>query len=614
MPYFLDNKINVFGNKNLRLPQIEAYIKLIEFFEDNESGEALVILPTGTGKSGLISIAPYAIAKNRVLVITPGLVTKKSVVKSLHPLEDNFWINYDVIFDPIDLPIVEEYEPEMLYENLEKCNFVIANIHKLSESSNNSLLSKVPTDFFDIIIVDEAHHSPANTWVNALNYFRKAKKIHLTATPYRYDGQKIPGEKIHETPLSEVMRLKYVKWLRKMTVNNSEMYFTIPGNPSKLTKAEVLEYKEDEWIKRSIALSYECSLEVIRETIKRLKEIKELSANVPHKILAVACSILHANNLAKWYEENGMNVTIVHSKLERKILEENLLKVENHECDVVVSVNMLMEGYDHKYLTVLGIFRPYKSENAFAQIVGRVLRAIPDNEITDFAIDNNAYVIYHEETGLNVLWERFYKEVEKGKKLLTRDYKFTEREYITRTQLYGKIEVSNAYTSAVESYLPDIDFNEYFEEARKKIDRCVEKRMGELDTHTLSEVEKEAIKQIFRKTELGNSKLEIDALLVEKRPEKARREIRQILYKNANEAVQDILAEKGIDPKSSTLYSKFSKQINICPTDHNDGILVRYINTKVSKRYGSVKNRNNERLLQSEKYMQEVIQEVIKMI
>ncbi|MFX4713328.1 helicase-related protein, partial [Acinetobacter baumannii] len=57
--------------------------------------------------------------------------------------------------------------------------------------------------------------------------------------------------------------------------------------------------------------------------------------------------------------------------------EQKFQSIENNECDVVVSVNMLMEGYDHKYLTILSIFRPYKSLNAFAQVIGRVLRAIP---------------------------------------------------------------------------------------------------------------------------------------------------------------------------------------------------------------------------------------------
>ena len=71
---------------------------------------------------------------------------------------------------------------------------------------------------------------------------------------------------------------------------------------------------------------------------------------------------------------------------------------------------MLNEGYDHQYLTIAALFRPYKSLNMFAQIIGRVLRAIPDEKITAFEIDNNAIVIYHKELGMDELWDYFRKE------------------------------------------------------------------------------------------------------------------------------------------------------------------------------------------------------------
>lgn len=50
MGYFKNTNVNILGNKNLRQPQIEAYIKIESFFRENPLGEALVVLPTGTGK------------------------------------------------------------------------------------------------------------------------------------------------------------------------------------------------------------------------------------------------------------------------------------------------------------------------------------------------------------------------------------------------------------------------------------------------------------------------------------------------------------------------------------------------------------------------------------
>lgn len=614
MSYFKETVAYINGNKKLREPQREAYIAAYEYFTENENGEALIVLPTGTGKSGLISVLPYGISNGRVLVVTPGLITKQSVVKTLNPLEDNFWVNFDIIFDPEDMPVVVEYDTDVLDESLEKSNFVVANIHKLYKDSDNSLLNRVTSDFFDMIIIDEAHHSVANSWKDVLQYFSKAKKVHLTGTPYRGDDEPIPGERIHTTSLSTAMRLKLVKWLRKSTVNSEEMYFYIPNDSHRYTKDEVLEFKEAEWVQRSVALSKECSELVIDESINKLNELNKLSPDIPHKILAVACSIAHAEDVSKWYNDKGMSVVIIHSELEKEELEDKLYKIENHECNVVVSVNMLMEGYDHKYLTVLAIFRPYKSKNAFAQIVGRVLRTIPEDEITDYAIDNNAYIIYHQETGLDVMWQSFQEEVEKSKVIPVREYYFSDREYRERENSYASISVSQAYSTEADSYLPEIDFNEKFEEAKREIEERIEEKINKLGSVGLSEDDINLFRAALRNKEMKNEKDKMDRLLVEKRPETARSEIRTFLYNTANEAAQDILTRKGIDPKGHALYNSFRNIINIKPDTNNDAIIVIYINTRLMKKFGAVKTRTPEQLLQSKKYIETIVTDLNKMI
>ncbi|MCY9669576.1 DEAD/DEAH box helicase family protein [Paenibacillus alginolyticus] len=615
MSYFMEIIPNIIENNKLREPQIEAYMKIKEYFESNPNGEALIVLPTGTGKSGLISIAPYGVSKKRVLVITPGLVTKKSVVKTLHPLEDNFWLNYDIIFDPEEMPVVEEYESEMLMSSLEKCNFVITNVHKLYNSGPNSLLKKVPNDFFDLIIVDEAHHSVANTWQQALNYFSDAKKLHVTGTPYRGDHKELPGEEIHNTSLSEVMALKYVKWLRKATINNDNLYFTIPGDSQKYNKDEVLIFKDKEWLEKSIALSKECSQDVIVESINQLNTLRDASPNVPHKILAVACSIAHASDVAHWYKTQGKKVIIVHSNMNPDNLEKAFMEIEDHNCDVVVSVNMLMEGYDHKYLTILALFRPYRSLNAFAQVIGRVLRAIPNEEITDFAIDNNAVVIFHEEIGLNAMWDIFSREVEKSKKIPVKEYDIPDRDYIKREIVYATIEKDEYFLSDKDSYLPDVDFNELFEAARRQIDEALEGKVQKLIDAGFTDDEVAAAKEALKRKSIHTKKSELDELLLSKRPESLRKKTREYLYNNANEAVQAVLFEKSIDPKGTDLYAKFKRLIHNLNGDcNNDGILVRYINTRIYNKYGPVKKREPEALLESQRYLNEIVEEIRRML
>ncbi|HFT9209001.1 TPA: DEAD/DEAH box helicase family protein, partial [Escherichia coli] len=156
MSYFTNTAVNIEGNRKLRTPQIEAYIKIRDFFSNPGQREALVVLPTGTGKSGLISIAPYGVSQKRVLIITPGLVTKDSIRKTQEVLEDNFWINYDIVFSSKDIPVVSEYVPDISPEHLEKSHIIFSNIQRISGNRKSALINRVPEDFFDFIIVDEA--------------------------------------------------------------------------------------------------------------------------------------------------------------------------------------------------------------------------------------------------------------------------------------------------------------------------------------------------------------------------------------------------------------------------------------------------------------------------
>jgi hypothetical protein len=98
------------GNNKLRKPQIEAYLRIQSHFKSDPDKEALVFLPTGTGKSGLIAIAPYGICDGRLLIATPGNVTKKSIAKTIEALDENFWINNNVFFNIEDNPVLVSFE------------------------------------------------------------------------------------------------------------------------------------------------------------------------------------------------------------------------------------------------------------------------------------------------------------------------------------------------------------------------------------------------------------------------------------------------------------------------------------------------------------------------
>ncbi len=413
---FINSFPNILENDNLREPQINAYVEIYNhFIRDGKRSHALIVLPTGVGKTGVMGIAPYYVSKGRVLVIAPRVAIKDNLVKNLDPLNpDNFWIKRKVFPSPEYLPNVCEYSTSLTKDVLDKSNIIILNAQKLQVRLDSSILNFLPKDYFDLIIIDEAHHSTAKTWMDAINHFSQAKVIKLTGTPFRTDGQEIEGELVYNYKLGLAMANNYIKSLENINYIPDELFFTIDDDEDKkysIQEIYDLGLKDEDWVARSVAFSDECSEKVVVRSIDFLKRKRDTS-NIPHKIIAVACSIKHAEQIKSIYESKGLRVAIVHSKLEEKDKEKAFLDIDNHRVDVVVNVAMLGEGYDHPYLSVAAIFRPFKADLPYIQFIGRILRFIDDDNATP--IDNIGHIISHKNLELDVLWEKYKKEIEES--------------------------------------------------------------------------------------------------------------------------------------------------------------------------------------------------------
>lgn len=417
--YFETADPYIYGNVELREPQIQGYYKVYDHFvvKNKRNTHAIVVLPTGVGKTGLMGLLPFHICKGRALIITPQLTIKDEVIDSLDP--DNpgsFWYKRKIFKRVNETPTLVEYTSDIKREILDVANVVILNIHKLQTRLASSPLNYLPEDYFDMIIIDEAHHSTAATWVETVNHFDKAKVIKLTGTPIRTDGAELAGELVYKYKLSQAMAKGYVKSLRNFEYIPEKLFLTIDKDESKqYTVDEILELglRDEDWIRRSVAFSRECSESVVRESIKLLENKRRNDSKVPHKIIAVACSIDHAEQIKKIYVEQGYRAEVIHSKQLPEKQNEIKQDIENHRLDVIIHVAMLGEGYDHPYLSIAAIFRPFRSELPYEQFIGRVLRAIPENEIekTD---DNIADVVSHQNLQLAELWEKYKIELQES--------------------------------------------------------------------------------------------------------------------------------------------------------------------------------------------------------
>ena len=174
---FQTREPSVSGNPRLRTPQREAYTELERFARDPEEQEREVgiVLPVGCGKSGCITIAPFAFRATRTLVVAPGVKIAEQLHDDFDPAHpDMFYVKCGVLNGQ---PYPEPAEIRGATTNradLEEADVVLTNIHQL-RGDENRWLQNLPDDFFDLILFDEGHHNVAQSWTTLKGKFPLAR-------------------------------------------------------------------------------------------------------------------------------------------------------------------------------------------------------------------------------------------------------------------------------------------------------------------------------------------------------------------------------------------------------------------------------------------------------
>lgn len=198
-----DHEPNITDNAQLRIPQREGWEQVRAHFERPDApGEVGIVLPVGCGKSGLIAITPYAVHARRVLVIAPGTRIRGQLGDDLRASSPtNFYERCGVLQLHDELPeaaVVASGRVNM--DDIRHCDVAIANIQQIA-GEENRWLDELEPDFFDLILVDEAHHNTAASWQQVKQRFPDARIVNFSATPMRADGALMEGEIIYSFPV-----------------------------------------------------------------------------------------------------------------------------------------------------------------------------------------------------------------------------------------------------------------------------------------------------------------------------------------------------------------------------------------------------------------------------
>lgn len=395
--FFIATQAHIEENLKLREPQIEAYQAIYSYFAKGGK-TAVVQIPVGCGKTGLAAIAPFGIARGRVLVVAPNLTIKDGLFESFDVTNRQkcFWVTRKVLADPAMMggPFATTLDTGNI-SVCEKSHVVISNVQQFA-TNPEKWLKRFPRDFFDLIIVDEAHHSPAESWQKVLDHFGDAKVINMTATPFRSDAQKIEGDFVYRYPFKKATFNGYIKRLTASYAAPSELEFTVKGETKLYSLEEILKLKDKDWFSRGVALSDPCNQTIVDNSLEKLEKLRENGTN--HQLIAVACSVNHARKITALYEARGFKADLIYGEMEEDRKAEVKRRLTSGELDCIVQVQMLGEGFDHPKLSVAAIFRPFRTLAPYIQFVGRILRVVVQNYPNH--PDNYGHVVTH--AGMNL--------------------------------------------------------------------------------------------------------------------------------------------------------------------------------------------------------------------
>ena len=401
---------NIIANNKVREPQRDAYQALVDFANDQtkETREVGVVLPVGCGKSGTITLAPFAFKSHRTLVIAPGVNIASQLAANFNPSNPHMFYQKCGVLDggPYPEP-VEIRGTESNRGDLDESHVVITNIQQL-QGAENRWLRTLPSDYFDLILFDEGHHSVAQTWEALKDHFPEARIVNFSATPQRADGQLMAGRILYSFPIFRAIQAGYVKRLKALQLNPRTLRYVRREDEEEIEVglAEVRQLgEEDAGFRRSIVTSTETLNTIVDASIRELYRLREDTGEQKLKIIASALNFEHCHQIVKAYSARDLRAAYVHSRIDSASNARVMTQLNNHELDVIVQVRKLGEGFDHPYLSVAAVFSIFANLSPFVQFVGRVMRVITQNDPN--APVNQGVVVFHAGANIARQWSDF---------------------------------------------------------------------------------------------------------------------------------------------------------------------------------------------------------------
>lgn len=323
----------------LRPYQAEAKRAILSEWDQGRR-KTLLVLPTGCGKTVVFaSVTETQVSKgHRVLIMAHR-------GELLEQAADKLRNAYGLV------SILEKADSTSLGSPIP---VVVGSVQSLMQEKR---LAKFPENYFNDIIVDEAHHCLSDSYLKVLNHFPQANILGVTATPDRGDQKNLGNffdSKAYEYSMAEAIKAGYLSPIRAQLI------------PLELDIGDV-RISQGDYSAGDVGHALDPYLHQIAEEMAHYCQGRRTVVFLPLiETSQKFCAILNSIGL-RAAEVNGT------SEDRGKILE----AFSNGEFDVLCNSMLLTEGWDCPSVDCVVILRPTKVRSLYQQMVGRGMRLPP---------------------------------------------------------------------------------------------------------------------------------------------------------------------------------------------------------------------------------------------
>jgi superfamily II DNA or RNA helicase len=361
----------LWANQRAALKKAEAYL------DSQSNQQAIIRMPTGTGKTAVIaSLAQLANDYPHVLIVVPWEHLADQLCREI---SHNFWIKCGLA-GTLNIRSVAQFTPKSLGGKLD--SNIGAQVLICTNQSLERVYSTKPALFaglvnwVSLVLVDEGHREPAPKWANAVRKL-ETKTILFTATPYRNDRRLFDLDPTFRYTLTfpeavETAIIRNVVFIPSSWSRDG----SIADFVKKLVSARATAARRVKCPIRDLRVIVRCATrEAVREMTEQLIQAGETAIGIHHRFSAKGVQHL-TNRVPDPLKENA--AFWVHQE-------------------------KLVEGLDDPRFRMVALFDPFTNARSLVQQVGRVIRN-PEHKPKQ-----EAFVFTHQSDSQGEYWGRFQK-------------------------------------------------------------------------------------------------------------------------------------------------------------------------------------------------------------